>query len=161
LHIRQQRLLRLERGITRGAAVAEAWLATRYAVVGGLAGLLYLVLAIVLERTAHIGPQAASALALTAAAAFAYVGHHTITFSADGRHGHYAPRFLTLALAAYGVSYLLIRLLVETHTAPYMIAALLVAVANAAISYLCNRLLVFRPALAARESGIYEPERRR
>ncbi len=127
-------------------------MATRYAVVGGLAGLLYLTLSIALERTIRIGPQAASALGLTAASLFAYVGHHTVTFSADGRHGHYAPRFIALALAAYAVSFLLIRLLVETHATSYAVAALTVAAANAAVSYGCNRVLIFRPALQDRGS---------
>ena len=130
--------------LTVGDAIAEAWTAVRYAVVGASSALVYIGTAIVLERTARIGLQAASVLAYTVSAIFAYAGHHSVTFAADGRHYRYAPRFLALVIIGYTVSLLLPKLLVERHLTSYAVATLAVVFVNAVAGYLINRTLVFR-----------------
>ena len=127
----------------------EAWTAVRYVLVGAAAGVLYLAVALFLRASAGIGSQSASAVGVTAAAIFAYLGHHRLTFAVRGDHGRYAPRFFAMVAAGYLVSFVLIRLLVETRLIEYGPATLAIAAVNATLSYLANRLLVFRTARLA------------
>ena len=124
----------------------EVWTAVRYVVVGAAAGVLYLTVALFLRTGAGLGSQSASAVGVTAAAIFAYLGHHRLTFAVRGEHGRYAPRFFAMVAAGYLVSFVLIRLLVESGLTGYGPATLAIAGVNATLSYLVNRLLVFRRA---------------
>ena len=101
--------------VNRSPAVIEALRTIRYVAVGGLAAILYAVVAVVLGQLTTIGPQLASAFGVTAAALFAYLGHHRLTFAVQGKHGRYLPRFLANVLLGYGVSFLLMRLLVGNN----------------------------------------------
>jgi putative flippase GtrA len=119
--------------------------AVRYATVGGVAGLIYLAIAL-LGESLGLPEQSASALGLSAAAATAYIGHHKITFAAHANHRSYLPRFLAVVLTGYCVSFVLLKLLAESDIVSYRVAILAIAGTNMVASYLANRMLVFHGA---------------
>lgn len=137
---------RLVRRRHHDVASAEALRIVRYGAVGASAAALYFVVALLAGYWTNLGVQAASALGLSVAASFAYFGHHRLTFAAKGDHRRYVPRFLATVLPGYAVSFILMRLLVDTGWLPYATAVVAVGATNAALSYGVNRFLVFTPA---------------
>lgn len=117
----------------------------RFALVGGCATLLYLLISIGLpgERTG-IAPAAAHVLALLAATAFSYVGHHRFTFGLSGDHERHLRRFLICSGILLALSTALSLVLTDLLRFDHRVAALSVAVGYPPASYLVNALWSFR-----------------
>ena len=128
-----------------GLTLAELATVVRYCLVGGVVAVVYVALSIALAALLHVEKQAASASAFAAAAVVSYLGHHGVTFGAQGGHTVYAPRFAAVQVCGFAASYAIIHVLVGQRWTSYAVAVVLVALTVPMISYICNRLLVFQP----------------
>lgn len=119
--------------------------AFRFALVGGSATLLYLLVSIGLagERTG-MSPSAAHVLALLAATAFSYVGHHRFTFRLTSGHERHLRRFLICSGILLALTTVLNLALTGLLRVDHHIAALSVALSYPPVSYLINALWSFR-----------------
>jgi putative flippase GtrA len=117
---------------------------SRFAVVGGLATLLYAVLAF---SFTHVGMAAAGAsvLAFLLAAVFSYAGHKYVTFVSGGRHAFELPRFLAVSAAGLAVASVLPAVLTDMLEFPAATAILLVCVVIPAVNYVVLGRWVFAP----------------
>ncbi|WP_192499064.1 GtrA family protein [Skermanella pratensis] len=119
--------------------------AFRFALVGGSATLVYLLISIGLagERTG-MAPTAAHVLALLVATAFSYAGHHRFTFRLTSGHERHLRRFLTCSGILLALTTVLSLALTDLLRVDHHIAALSVALIYPPASYLINALWSFR-----------------
>ena len=119
--------------------------AFRFALVGGSATLLYLLISIALAggRTG-IAPAAAHVLALLVATGFSYVGHHRFTFRLTSGHERHLRRFLICSGILMALTTVLNFALTDLLRVDHHIAAFAVALSYPPASYLINALWSFR-----------------
>jgi len=110
---------------------------SRFALIGGMATLIYVVLAFVLSGGA--GPVilpavAASIAAYAVAAVFSYSGHKYFTFVSGGAHVFEAPRFAALTALGLGISWLVPAVMADglglSPAWPIIVTCLVVPVLN-------------------------------
>lgn len=116
----------------------------RFGIVGVAATATYLAVAIALPALGVASPAVAALVASGVSVFVSYFGHHTFTFARKGRHDFYLPRFLLQWIVLSGAASLGTHLLTEIVAMNYRLAAVLVAFAYAALSFVANNVGVFR-----------------
>lgn len=116
----------------------------RFGIVGVAATATYLAVAIALPALGVASPAAAALVASGVSVFVSYFGHHTFTFARKGRHDFYLPRFLLQWIVLSGAASLGTHVLTEIVAMNYRLAAVLVAFAYAALSFVANNIGVFR-----------------
>ncbi len=125
----------------------EFWRVARFSVVGIVATVVHVSVAILVIDYAGVSPVAGSVIGFLAAFLISYIGHFRFTFQVRGRYRDYVLRFAVGSL----VSFVLSTVLVWVLTGPLRVDAKLALVATGIVvpitNYLINRLWVFfRPA---------------
>lgn len=125
----------------------EFWRMVRFSIVGIVATVVHVSVAIVAIDYAGVSPVIGSVIGFLAAFLVSYVGHFRFTFHVQGQYRDYVLRFGIGSL----VSFVLSTVLVWVLTGPLRVDAKLALVATGIIvpisNYLINRLWVFfRPS---------------
>ena len=116
----------------------------RFGIVGIAATATYLAVAILLPAIGAASPATAALVASGVSVFVSYFGHHTFTFARKGRHDFYLPRFLLQWMVLTGAASLGTYVLTDILAMNYRLAAVLVALAYAASSFVANNIGVFR-----------------
>jgi putative flippase GtrA len=124
----------------------------RFGVIGIVASLLHIAVALGLIEIGALGVYGANAFAFGVALIASYVGHHRWTFDRRGGHGEHFPRFVATALLGFVLNQGIIALSIEVFGLPYWIGILIVVAIVPAIVYLLCKLWAF-----ATDSGAPDP----
>lgn len=122
----------------------EAGRLTRFGMVGLLTTGLHMLIALGLVSALGWPVQRANLVAFACALMVSFLGHHHWSFRSDAGYGRTGPRFLLAAGAGYGASVVLIALLGPALPGNRQLVVVIGGLAIPAVSYLANRLFVFR-----------------
>lgn len=115
---------------------------TRYVLVGvGVAG-VYSLFYVFFARDQHVNVILSDIIAVTASSIVSYLGHHYFTFSADGNHAQYVPRFAVQVTISYSVSAFIVYV-VSRDNLSYLLLVLIVWIALPIINFLTMQLWTF------------------
>lgn len=116
----------------------------RFAAMGGVATLTHLIVALTLNERLGLSALTANFLAFTTAILISYLGNHRWTFTRQGRHDHYLPRFLIVALTGMILNQLIVYGIVELGGWSYRLALAVVVLIVPLITFSLNRQWVFK-----------------
>lgn len=116
--------------------------AARFGAVGILATLVHIVVAIAVVELTGIDVFWANICAFCVAAFVSYGGNHRWTFSRNGSHMRYLPRFLSIAALGLALGQIMVWSISEAG-GHYRVAVLAVAVTVPAFTFLASRFFVF------------------
>jgi putative flippase GtrA len=126
----------------------------RFGLIGGLATLAHLSVAVALVEGAAFPVLRANALAFLAALLLSYLGNRIWTFDGGGTHRRDFSRFALVALTCLAVNQAIVYGAVEALGWDYRLALAIVVLVIPAASFLLNRQWVFTPALVRPTSGL-------
>jgi putative flippase GtrA len=115
----------------------------RFGGTGIAATLLHLLIAFAAAKAMNLSPYAANATGFASAFAVSYLGHFYWTFGRRAGHRRYLARFLVLSLSGYGLSNLIIWLVVERAGLPFVLALPWIALAVPAFTFLSAKYWAF------------------
>jgi putative flippase GtrA len=119
----------------------------RFAVVGGIATVCHIVVAVVLVEGPGLTPVLANFIAFCAAVLVSYLGNHSWTFGATGEHLFHLPRFAAIAVTGLALNQAIVYTMVEVVGADYRLALMVVVLVVPALSFALNRGWAFsRPS---------------
>jgi len=116
----------------------------RFAVVGGLATLTHVTIALAARKLAGLTPLEANLVGYLAAVGVSYLGNARFTFRRAILHGPQFVRFVMVSLAGLALTQGLTWLLVERLGWPFWAGLGVVAVAVPALSFVLQRIWAFR-----------------
>jgi len=129
---------------SRKRAVIETFFeALRFGSTGIAATLLHLLIAFAAAKGMDLSPYAANAAGFASAFIVSYLGHFYWTFGHRAGHRRYLARFLVLSLSGYGLSNLIIWLVVERAGLPFVLALPWIALAVPAFTFLSAKYWAF------------------
>ena len=115
----------------------------RFAVVGVFGATVYLVGTSALHQYTGLSVSAAATVLFVPVVALNYVLHHSWTFRSRRPHESAAPRFLSVAIGAMGINYLVVALGMRWLRLSQTVVLLLGGVSVVAWNYLLSRCWVF------------------
>lgn len=117
--------------------------AFRFAVVGVMATMTHVTVAVVMVEAAAVRPIWANLIAFCAALFVSYGGNHRWTFGQVRGHGRSFPRFATVAVAGLVLNQTIMWALAERGGLDYRIALAVVVLVVPALTFMLNKLWVF------------------
>jgi putative flippase GtrA len=121
----------------------EFWRLARFSVVGVVATVLHIGVAMIAVAAAGANPTVAAMIGFTAAFAVSYFGHFRFTFAASGRHRDYLLKFAVSSLASLVLSTGMVWVATAILGIDYKPALFALAVIVPVCNYLVNRFWVF------------------
>jgi putative flippase GtrA len=121
----------------------EFWRLARFSVVGVVATVLHIGVAMTAVAAAGANPTVAAMIGFTAAFAVSYFGHFRFTFAASGRHRDYLLKFAVSSLASLVLSTGMVWVATAILRIDYKPALFALAVIVPVCNYLVNRFWVF------------------
>lgn len=115
-----------------------------FAVVGGVATLVHVALALAVREGLGLSPLSANLAGYCAAVGVSYLGNARLTFRRPTRNRAQFGRFLAVSLAALALNQTLVYLLVEKAGWPFWLALGPVVVIVPALSFVLSKLWAFR-----------------
>jgi len=115
----------------------------RFAVVGVFGAGVYLVGARLLHQHARLSLQAAATVLFVPVVLINYVLHYSWTFGSRKPHGSVAPRFVSIAVGAMGINYVVVALGTRWLQVSQTVILVLCGLIVAAWNYLLSRFWVF------------------
>ena len=119
----------------------------RFLIIGIAATMTHIAVALTLHEKVGLTAMISNFLAFTTAVLVSYLGNHRWTFSRQGRHDHYLPRFILVALIGLTLNQLIVHGLVNLGHWSYRVALVIVVFAVPPITFVLNRLWVFEVAV--------------
>jgi putative flippase GtrA len=123
--------------------VEEFWRLARFSIVGVVATVLHIGVAMIAVAAAGANPTVAAMIGFTAAFAVSYFGHFRFTFAASGRHRDYLLKFAVSSLASLVLSTGTVWVATAILGIDYKPALFALAVIVPVCNYLVNRFWVF------------------
>ena len=123
---------------------AVATQAARFFTVGGAATVVHVACALGLHSLFGVAPLIANVFAFLVASAVSYIGNWRWTFGTSGEHAHAVPRFLLIAISAFGVNQFTVFLLVEKLGYPFWIGLIPAVLIVPVVTFWLNWTRVFR-----------------
>jgi len=111
--------------------------------VGVAATMTHVAVALTLHEGVGLTALTANFLAFATAVMVSYLGNHRWTFSRQGQHDRYLPRFVIVALTSMILNQLIVYGLVDLGRWSYRMALMVVVFAVPLITFTLNRLWVF------------------
>jgi putative flippase GtrA len=127
----------------RPAFLDEFWRLTRFSVVGAVATVVHVVVAMFVISSTDISPTLGSIVGFFAASTFSFIGHFRFTFAVVGRHRHYFLKFAVSSVVSFCLSTTVVWVctaILKVHYKPTLIGIGLII---PLCSYLINRFWVF------------------
>jgi putative flippase GtrA len=121
----------------------EFWRLARFSIVGVVATVLHIGVAMIAVAAAGANPTVAAMIGFTAAFAVSYFGHFRFTFAASGRHRDYLLKFAVSSLASLVLSTGMVWVATAILGIDYKPALFALAVIVPVCNYLVNRFWVF------------------
>jgi putative flippase GtrA len=121
----------------------EFWRLARFSIVGVVATVLHIGVAMIAVAAAGANPTVAAMIGFTAAFAVSYFGHFRFTFAASGRHRDYLLKFAVSSLASLVLSTGTVWVATAILGIDYKPALFALAVIVPVCNYLVNRFWVF------------------
>lgn len=121
----------------------------RFLSAGGIAVICQWVLLIALVELHLLGPVAASCLGFAVATSVSYFLRRRFVFRSDLAHKDCLPRYVVVAGAALGLTWLVMTLGAHVLGLPYLAAQLLTSAVVASWNFTAHRHWTFRPPPAA------------
>jgi putative flippase GtrA len=121
----------------------EFWRLARFSIVGVVATVLHVGVAMIAVAAAGANPTVAAMIGFTAAFAVSYFGHFRFTFAASGRHRDYLLKFAVSSLASLVLSTGMVWVATAILGIDYKPALFALAVIVPVCNYLVNRFWVF------------------
>jgi putative flippase GtrA len=121
----------------------EFWRLARFSIVGVVATVLHIGVAMIAVAAAGANPTVAAMIGFTAAFAVSYFGHFRFTFAASGRHRDYLLKFAVSSLASLVLSTGMVWVATAIVGIDYKPALFALAVIVPVCNYLVNRFWVF------------------
>jgi putative flippase GtrA len=121
----------------------EFWRLARFSVVGAVATVLHIGVAMIAVAAAGANPTVAAMIGFTAAFAVSYFGHFRFTFAASGRHRDYLLKFAVSSLASLVLSTGMVWVATAILGIDYKPSLIGLAVIVPVCNYLVNRFWVF------------------
>lgn len=121
----------------------QRWQLARFVSVGGLATLLHIALFVAAVELIKLSPVSASVVAFSGAFILSYILNRRWTFSSRGRHQVELPRFFLVALSGLLLNVLIIYVVVEVYSSPYLFGLALVVMLVPLLSYVLNKNWAF------------------
>jgi putative flippase GtrA len=121
----------------------EFWRLARFSVVGAVATVVHIGVAMIAVAAAGANPTVAAMIGFTAAFAVSYFGHFRFTFAASGRHRDYLLKFAVSSLASLVLSTGMVWVATAILGIDYKPALFALAVIVPVCNYLVNRFWVF------------------
>ena len=115
----------------------------RFAIIGGATTITHIIVALWLNEILGLTALTANFLAFATAVMVSYLGNHRWTFSRQGQHDRYLPRFVIVALTGMILNQLIVYGLVDLGRWSYRMALVIVVFAVPLITFTLNRLWVF------------------
>ena len=115
----------------------------RFIVVGLAATLVHFAVAIALVETDQLAPFWANIPTFFTAFLVSYVGHLKWTFGVAGHHQQRLPRFLSIAMLAFGLNQLIIHLAVDRIGLDYRLGLAIVVLTVPPIVFFAGRAFAF------------------
>jgi putative flippase GtrA len=123
--------------------VGEFWRLARFSVVGAVATVVHIGVAMIAVAAAGANPTVAAMIGFTAAFAVSYFGHFRFTFAASGRHRDYLLKFAVSSLASLVLSTGMVWVATAILGIDYKPSLIALAVIVPVCNYLVNRFWVF------------------
>ncbi|HRF45765.1 MAG TPA: GtrA family protein [Candidatus Competibacteraceae bacterium] len=120
----------------------------RFAIIGGTATVTHIITALALNEILGLPALTANFLAFTTAVLVSYWGNHSWTFSRQGQHDHYLPRFVVVALTGMVLNQIIVYTMVDLGHWSYRLALAIVVFMVPLITFTLNRLWVFEIPVA-------------
>jgi putative flippase GtrA len=121
----------------------EFWRLARFSIVGVVATVLHIGVAMIAVAAAGANPTVAAMIGFTAAFAVSYFGHFRFTFAASGRHRDFLLKFAVSSLASLVLSTGMVWVATAILGIDYKPALFALAVIVPVCNYLVNRFWVF------------------
>jgi putative flippase GtrA len=115
----------------------------RFAGVGGLATVVHVLVALVVQAVLPVSAQGANLAGFAVAVLLSYIGHARVTFGMDARSGPQFLRFCLLSALGLATSSATVWLVTERLGFGFGVAMVAVAVLVPAASFLAMRFWVF------------------
>lgn len=116
----------------------------RFGLVGLGGTLIHLAVAWMANRWGGIAPYTANFAGFAAAFTWSYLGHFYWTFGRRSAHGRHLSRFLVVALAGYGLTNLVIWIVVTRLGHPFEAALGVILIVVPTSTWLLSRIWAFR-----------------
>jgi len=117
----------------------------RFGIVGIAATLTYVVASLI-ARNAGLDIYYANLAGYLSSVAISYFGHALVTFRSSQSHHVQIPKFLTISLLTYGLTNLIVYVVVDLFGYSFLHASLAVACAIPPVTWILGRFWVFRPS---------------
>jgi putative flippase GtrA len=127
----------------RSGLVGEFWRLARFSVVGGLATVVHIGVAMAAVAAAGASPTVGTMIGFVTAFLFSYIGHFRFTFAAPGRYRDYLLKFAVSSLASFVLSTGAVWGATAILGIDYKPALIALAIIVPVCNYLVNRVWVF------------------
>jgi len=117
--------------------------AARFGVVGMLATIVHVATALALVAYAGVPVFWANIGGFCCAVMISYVGNHRWTFSRDGAHWRYFPRFISVAVLGLAIGQAIVWGINDQAGVDYRLAVLTVALVVPAFGFVASRVFAF------------------
>jgi putative flippase GtrA len=121
----------------------EFWRLTRFSMVGAVATVIHVVVAMLVISSTGIRPTFGSIIGFFSAFTFSYLGHFQFTFAVVGRHKHYFLKFVAGSVASFFLSTTVVWVCTAVLKIDYKPTLIGVGFIIPICNYLINRFWVF------------------
>jgi putative flippase GtrA len=127
----------------RPAFLNEFWRLTRFSMVGAVATIIHVVVAMLVISSTGISPTLGSIVGFFTAFMFSYLGHFRFTFAVVGRHRHFFLKFAVGSAVSFCLSTTVVWVCTAILKIDYRPTLLGIGLIIPLCSYLINRFWVF------------------